>query len=147
MVHNGIDKLSDIDSFARAYVEYIGLPFPIFFSYVAAYTELIGAPLVAIGLLTRPAALGLLGTMCVAIYHHVLVAGFSIPYLELSVVYAACFAFFTVNGAGSFSLDALISRWFQEQASSERELRRKSLEKSYQTLPMDGTAEVGTGAK
>jgi putative oxidoreductase len=63
MVHNGWDKLSDIESFAQAYVEYIGLPFPIFLSYVA---------------------------------------GFSIPYLELSALYAACFLFFVINGAGSF---------------------------------------------
>ncbi|NER81732.1 MAG: DoxX family protein, partial [Leptolyngbya sp. SIO1D8] len=68
MVHNGQDKLADIENFARAYVEYLGLPFPIFLSYIAAYTELIGAPLVAFGLLTRPAALGLFSTMCVAMY-------------------------------------------------------------------------------
>ncbi|MFM7325039.1 MAG: DoxX family protein, partial [Nodosilinea sp.] len=27
MVHNGQDKLADIESFAHAYVEYLGLPF------------------------------------------------------------------------------------------------------------------------
>ncbi|TVQ15964.1 MAG: DoxX family protein [Leptolyngbya sp. DLM2.Bin15] len=111
MIHNGLDKLSNIESFAQAYVQVIGLPFPIFFSYVAAYTELLGAPLLALGLLTRPAALGLLSTMVVAMYHHVLVAGLSIPYLELSVLYAACFLFYLVNGAGLFSADALIAGW------------------------------------
>ncbi|MGK7931527.1 MAG: DoxX family protein, partial [Microcystaceae cyanobacterium] len=100
MIHNGLDKLGNIESFAEAYVSYIGLPFPIFFSYVAAFTELIGAPLVAIGLFTRPAALGLFSTMLVAMYHHILVAGLSIAYLELSAIYAACFLFFLVNGAG-----------------------------------------------
>ncbi len=109
MIHNGLDKLADIESFSAAYVEVIGLPFPIFFSYVAAFTELIGAPLLALGLLTRPAALGLFSTMVVAMYHHVLVAGFSIPYLELSMLYGAVFLFFTVNGAGLLSLDALIA--------------------------------------
>jgi putative oxidoreductase len=108
MIHNGMDKLADIDSFAHAYVEVIGLPFPLFFSYLAAYTELIGAPLLAFGLLTRLAAAGLFSTMLVAMYHHVIVAGFSIPYLELSMLYAACFLFFLINGAGLFSLDALI---------------------------------------
>lgn len=111
MIHNGLDKLSNIESFAEAYVQVIGLPFPVFFSYVAAYTELIGAPLLALGLFTRPAALGLFSTMCVAMYHHVLVAGFSIPYLELSMLYAACFLFFLVNGAGMFSVDSLIAGW------------------------------------
>ena len=111
MIHNGLDKLANIESFAQAYVEVIGLPFPIFFSYVAAYTELIGAPLLALGFLTRPAAAGLFGTMLVAMYHHVLVAGLSIPYLELSMLYSACFLFFLVNGAGLFSIDALLGGW------------------------------------
>lgn len=121
MIHNGLDKLSDIESFAVAYVEVIGLPFPIFFSYIAAYTELIGAPLLALGFLTRPAALGLVGTMVVAMYHHILVAGFSIPYLELSAIYAGCFLFFLVNGGGSFSVDALINNWLSSQTLSEQQ--------------------------
>ncbi|MBD1849925.1 DoxX family protein [Leptolyngbya sp. FACHB-711] len=118
MVHNGIDKLSNIESFAQAYVQVIGLPFPIFFSYVAALTELIGAPLLALGFLTRPAALGLFSTMLVAMYHHVLVAGFSIPYLELSMLYAACFLFFVVNGAGLFSVDTLLAGWLSAASAS-----------------------------
>lgn len=30
MIHNGLDKLADIEGFAAAYVEVIGLPFPSF---------------------------------------------------------------------------------------------------------------------
>lgn len=131
MIHNGIDKLSNIESFAEAYVAYIGLPFPIFFSYVAAFTELIGAPLLVVGLFVRPAAFGLFATMCVAMYHHVLVAGFSIPYLELSAIYAACFLFFTINGAGLFSSDALITNWLDRSALSVQAKRIMLLEKSY----------------
>lgn len=131
MVHNGLDKLSDIEGFAQAYVAYLGLPFPIFLSYVAAYTELIGAPLVAIGLFTRPAALGLFGTMCVAMYHHISVAGFSIPYLELSAIYAAAFLFFLINGAGLFSTDALIVNWLDNTALSTQAKRIMLLERSY----------------
>ncbi|MEA5511332.1 DoxX family protein [Crocosphaera sp. UHCC 0190] len=132
MIHNGLDKLGNIESFAEAYVSYIGLPFPIFFSYVAAYTELIGAPLVALGLFTRPAAFGLLSTMMVAMYHHILVAGFSIPYLELSAIYAACFLFFCVNGAGLFSTDALILNWLDSNALTQKAKQIMLLEKSYQ---------------
>ncbi len=132
MIHNGLDKLGNIESFAEAYVSYIGLPFPIFFSYVAAFTELIGAPLVAIGLFTRPAALGLFSTMLVAMYHHILVAGLSIPYLELSAIYAVCFLFFLVNGAGLFSTDALILNWLDSQALTEKAKQIMLLEKSYQ---------------
>ncbi|MBE9044347.1 DoxX family protein [Pleurocapsales cyanobacterium LEGE 10410] len=131
MIHNGLDKLSNIESFAEAYVAYMGLPFPIFLSYVAAFTELIGAPLLIIGLFARPAALGLFATMCVAMYHHILVAGLSIPYLELSAIYAACFLFFLINGAGLFSSDALIVNWLDKSALSAQAKRIMLLEKSY----------------
>lgn len=133
MIHNGFDKFADIEGFAEAYVEVIGLPFPIFFSYLAAATETVAAPLVALGLLTRPAALGLFGTMVVAMYHHILVAGFSIPYLELSAIYASCFLFFTINGAGIFSLDTLIAGWLTSTLQGQDEAQRKSLETAYQT--------------
>lgn len=132
MIHNGLDKLANIESFAEAYVAYIGLPFPIFLSYVAAYTELIGAPLVAIGLFTRPAALGLFATMCVAMYHHISVAGLSVAYLELSAIYAACFLFFLINGAGLFSTDALLTNWLNSSSLSQKAKQIMLLEKSYQ---------------
>ncbi|MDX2231202.1 MAG: DoxX family protein [Leptolyngbyaceae cyanobacterium bins.349] len=133
MLHNGLDKFSNIESFSQAYVEVIGLPFPIFFSYLAALTETVGAPLVAIGLLTRPAALGLFGTMTVAMYHHVLVSGFNIPYLELSAVYAVCFLFFVINGAGLFSTDALIANWLDASALSAQAKRVMRLEQAFQS--------------
>ncbi|AFY65924.1 DoxX family protein [Geitlerinema sp. PCC 7407] len=133
MIHNGLDKLGNIEGFAEAYVKVIGLPFPIFFSYCAAYTELIAAPLLALGFLTRPAAAGLFGTMLVAMYHHVLVAGFSIPYLELSSIYAACFLFFLINGAGLFSVDSLLSGWLSAAVRDTQDSQLRSLEKSYQT--------------
>jgi putative oxidoreductase len=137
MVHNGLDKLGNIESFAQAYVEVIGLPFPIFFSYLAAFTELLGAPLLAIGFLTRPAALGLFGTMCVAMYHHVLVAGFSIPYLELSAIYASCFLFFVINGGGIFSTDALIANWLDVNALSAQAKQIMRLEQAYQASSLE----------
>lgn len=147
MIHNGIDKLSNIESFAEAYVAYIGLPFPIFFSYVAAFTELIGAPLVIIGLFTRPAALGLFATMCVAMYHHVLVAGLSIPYLELSAIYAACFFFFLINGAGLFSTDALIVNWLDSSALSVQAKQIMLLEKSYNSSTTEAEESKSTLSK
>lgn len=142
MVHNGQDKLADIESFARAYVEYLGLPFPIFLSYIAAYTELLGAPLVALGLLTRPAALGLFSTMCVAMYHHISVAGLSLPYLELSAIYAAAFLYFTINGAGLFSMDALLANWLDSTVLSMKAKQIMRLEKSYQAAAAEKDESV-----
>jgi putative oxidoreductase len=132
MIHNGLDKLGNIESFAQAYVSVIGLPFPIFFSYVAAYSELIGAPLLALGLFTRPAALALFSTMAVAMYHHIYVAGFSIPYLELSMLYAACFLFFLVNGAGLFSADAFVASWLNAIAGDAQEQSVKAAESAHE---------------
>ncbi len=109
MVHNGLDKLADIPGFAEAYVEAIGLPFPIFFAYCAALTEVLASPLLIIGLLTRPAALGLFTTMLVANYHHILIGGFSIPSIELSSIYAASFAFFAVYGGGKYAIDTFLA--------------------------------------
>ncbi|MEY3296843.1 MAG: hypothetical protein RLZZ597_103 [Cyanobacteriota bacterium] len=132
MIHNGLDKLSNIESFAEAYVAYLGLPFPVTLSYLAAFTELIGAPLVALGLFARPAALGLFFTMVVAMYHHIKVAGLSIPYLELSALYAATFFFFVVNGAGAFSVDAWVARLISGVQSHQAEDQRESLETTFQ---------------
>jgi putative oxidoreductase len=132
MIHNGFDKLADIESFARAYVEYLGLPFPIFLSYVAAYTEVIAAPLVAMGLFTRFASLGLFGTMCVAMYHHISVAGLSLPYLELSAIYAASFFYFLVNGAGLYSFDALIANALDSASLTLKEKQIMRLESSFE---------------
>ena len=148
MIHNGLDKLSNIQSFAEAYVAVIGLPFPIFFSYCAAFTELIAAPLLALGLLTRPAAAGLFSTMLVAMYHHVRVAGFSIPYLELSMLYAACFLFFLVNGAGKYSIDAVLANKLNSIATAgvlntiaeQREQQVETLESSYQASQKEGVS-------
>ncbi len=130
MIHNGLDKLADIEGFAIAYVEVIGLPFPIFFAYVAAFTELIAAPMVALGLFTRVAALGLFSTMAVAMFHHVKVAGFSIPYLELSAIYAAIFLAFAVNGGGLFSLDQLLVNGIQAGLNRSSRQKLESLQSS-----------------
>lgn len=132
MIHNGLDKLADIPSFAEAYVKVIGLPFPIFFSYLAAYTELLASPLLVLGLFTRPAALGLFSTMLVAIYHHIKVAGLSIPYLELSTLYAAVFLFFTINGGGLLSVDALLSGWLTATLGGSQAKSVEALENNYQ---------------
>ena len=127
MVHNGLDKLGDINGFAEAYVEVIGLPFPIFFAYCAAITETVASPLLALGLFTRPAALGLFSTMVVANYHHILVSGFSIPSIELSSIYAVSFAFFVIYGGGKYAIDTLIANTLTGVLESSSEVESVSL--------------------
>ena len=111
MIHNGLDKLTDVAGFATNVVaNAMGLPFPELFTYMAAYAELIGAVLLIVGLLSRPAALVLFLTMVMAIYFHLRAEGFVIQSFELATLYASCFAFFFVNGAGNFSLDAVLAK-------------------------------------
>lgn len=111
MIHNGLDKLSDVNGFATGVVKFIGLPYPVFLTYCAAYTEIIGSVLLIIGAFTRLSAFALLSTMLIAIYFHLKKTGLEVPALEMASLYALCFLFFTVNGGGQFSIDALLLRW------------------------------------
>ncbi|MCM1983137.1 DoxX family protein [Lyngbya confervoides] len=110
MIHNGLDKLSDVSGFAENVVAFIGLPFPVFLTYCAAYIEIISSTLLALGLLTRLNGLALLSTMLVAIFFHLKSDGFQVPPLETASLYALIFLFFTIYGAGRFSGDALLTR-------------------------------------
>ena len=112
MIHNGIEKLEDVPGFAENVVTAIGLPFPILFTYCAAYAEIVGAGLLAIGLFTRLSALSLVVTMFVAIYFHVKMDGFVIPPLETATLYGLTYLLFAVNGGGLFSVDTLIKKIF-----------------------------------
>ncbi len=116
MIHNGIEKLEDVPGFAENVVAVIGLPFPLLFTYCAAYAEIIGAGLLALGLFTRLSALSLVVTMLVAVYFHVKVDGFVIPPLETATLYGLTYLFFAVNGGGLFSIDTLIKNIFASNA-------------------------------
>ena len=61
LIHHGYEKLADIENFADAFVRPIGLPFPIFSSYIAAYSEIYGSWLLIVGLFTRLGALSIIG--------------------------------------------------------------------------------------
>ena len=108
MIHNGLDKLADIQGFADNVVTYIGLPYPVFFTYCAAYVEVVGAVLLILGFLTRLNAAALLVTMLVAIFFHIKGNGFKVTPLETAALYASFYLFFLVNGAGKFAIDALL---------------------------------------
>ncbi|ESA33603.1 hypothetical protein N836_20785 [Leptolyngbya sp. Heron Island J] len=110
MIHNGLDKLADIQGFADNVVSYIGLPYPVFFTYCAAYIEVVSAALIMLGLLSRPNALALLATMGVAIFFHIKGNGLKVTPLETASLYATFYTFFLVNGPGQWSLDELIAK-------------------------------------
>ena len=87
LIHDGYEKTADINNFADAFVRPIGIPFPILASYIAAYSEIYGSWLVIAGLFTRLAALSIVGTIGVAIYHAIVTAGLNIYLLELLILY------------------------------------------------------------
>ena len=53
LIHHGYEKTADIENFADAFVRPLHLPFPIFLSYIAAFSEIGGSWLLIIGLATR----------------------------------------------------------------------------------------------
>ncbi|MEB3201301.1 MAG: DoxX family protein [Synechococcus sp.] len=106
MIHHGQEKLADPVQFANTYVASLHLPFPLFFAYLAGFSELIGSWLVILGLLTPLGALALSGTMATAAYQHILTAGLNIYVLELVVLYLGGSLALLLNGPGRFSFDA-----------------------------------------
>ena len=106
-----VEKTADIQNFADAFVRPIGLPFPIFSSYIAAYSEIYGSWLVIAGLFTRFAALSIVGTIGVAIYHAIVTAGFNIYLLELLILYMGGSLCILLLGSGDFALDRFLKRF------------------------------------
>ena len=108
LIHHGYEKLDSIENFADAFVRPLHLPFPIFLSYIAAFSEIGGSWLVIMGLGTRLGALAILGTVSFGIYHAIVTSGLNIYLLELLVLYWGGCACIVLNGGGNFSLDHLI---------------------------------------
>ena len=79
---------------------------------IAGYFELIGGALVAIGLLTRPAAFICSGVMAVA-YFHVHAPRSFFPILnggDTAILYCFVFLYICFAGAGPWSVDAMMRR-------------------------------------
>jgi putative oxidoreductase len=121
MIHHGQEKLADPQQFADTYVASLHLPFPLFFAYVAGFSELIGSWLLILGLLTPLGALAITGTMSVAAYQHILTAGFNIYVLELVVLYLGGSLALLLLGAGRISFDGAIVHELLDQPASTGE--------------------------
>jgi len=110
LIHHGFEKLNDIENFANAFVRPLHLPFPIFLSYIAAFSEIAGSWALIVGLGARLGALSIVGTMSIAIYHAVMTSGFNIYLLELLGLYWGGAICVLLCGPGMFSIDELIKR-------------------------------------
>lgn len=79
---------------------------------LAGVLELVGGALILIGLFTRPVAFILSGQMAVAYFMAHAPNGF-LPILnqgELAALYSFIFLYFSVAGAGSFSVDGMLKK-------------------------------------
>jgi putative oxidoreductase len=93
------------------------------------YVEFFGGALFAIGFLTRPAALSLLGTMLSAVYFHVASTGWQGAPLghvenysynfEEPTLYALIFLLFFFNGPGPLSVDSIIYDYINTEGDVE----------------------------
>lgn len=104
---HGMGKVPPSERFIGRVAE-MGLPGPELFAWLAATAEFGGGILLALGLLTRPAALLICGTMLVvALLAH---AGDPFGDREKAVLFGAIALLYLLAGAGRYSLDALIRR-------------------------------------
>ena len=119
LIHHGFEKLANIENFADAFVRPLHLPFPIFLSYLAAFSEIGGSWLLILGLATRFGALAIVGTISVAIYHALVTSGFNIFLLELLLLYFASASSIALIGPGDFSIDEVIIRVLRSESGED----------------------------
>jgi putative oxidoreductase len=113
----GRGKLADFDTFV-SFLTAQGVPSPVINAHIVARLEYYGGILLVAGLLTRLVALGLAGTMVVALLterqqfiESWRFTGEIGPTDIASYVFLLLLAWLVLYGPGTFSLDALISRW------------------------------------
>jgi putative oxidoreductase len=104
---HGLGKLTNAEGFVGGLAKN-GFPAPTLFGWAAILSEFVGGLLLAFGLLSRAAALLVLGTMAVAAFY----VHAADPYQrkELALGYALVTIAVLVAGPGRFSLDARLFR-------------------------------------
>lgn len=93
-------------------VESLGFYPGAFWAPLLAATEFFGGILIAIGLLTRPAAVAATVVLLVTVWFHWVVQDQGYSGAEKSILWAAIFIFFAIRGANRHSVDARLGRQF-----------------------------------
>ncbi|MDI7864525.1 DoxX family protein [Rhizobiaceae bacterium n13] len=93
-------------------VESLGFYPGVFWSPLLAATEFFGGILLAIGLLTRPAAVAATIVLLVTVYSHWVVKGEGLGGAERSILWSAITFYFAFRGGNAHSLDARIGKQF-----------------------------------
>ncbi|GGA84099.1 hypothetical protein GCM10011491_09480 [Brucella endophytica] len=97
---------------ASGMVESLGFYPGAFWSPLLSATEFFGGILIAIGLLTRPAAFAATIVLLVTIWFHWGVQGQGFSGAEKSILWTAILFFFVIRGANRQSVDGLIGKQF-----------------------------------
>ena len=121
MIHHGLDKIDNVEGFSKNVVaKFFGfLPGdPRFWTLSAAGTQVAGSVLLTLGIFARPVALSMCATMATAVVFHLLNTGgegFPLTVVpqhsynyELAAMYTAVLAYFSVAGAGAYSVDEIV---------------------------------------
>jgi putative oxidoreductase len=104
---HGFGKVSDLPKFIDS-VTNRGIPLPGLFGTAAALSEFVGGILLALGLMTRPAAFFVLTTMLVAAFHVHLKDPFQ--KMEFALAYGVAALALLLAGPGAHSIDARLFR-------------------------------------
>lgn len=105
---HGVDKLPPSERFLASVGE-LGLPLPVAFAWAAGLAEFLGGILLAVGLLTRPAAFFIACTMATAAFLRHAPDPFTDK--EKALLYLAVALFFVIAGSGRFGID----EWFRRR--------------------------------
>lgn len=108
LVHEG--SIGPSQGFVQA-IEGMGFPMPLVFAWAAGLSELVGGALMAIGLLTRPAALAVAGTMAVAAFkvHANDPLWGAPPSKEFALLFLSIAVMVFLAGPGRISFDRVIA--------------------------------------
>ncbi len=104
---HGLGKMKGAEGFIEN-VAKMGLPMPTLLGWSAILAEFVGGLLIAIGLLTRPAAVFLGITMAVAAF--VVHAPDAFSKKEMALLYLASSIVILAFGAGKFGVDSLLGK-------------------------------------
>lgn len=119
MVGHGLGKMWGPDRFGPPPklvegVEAMGFPAPPLFAWMAGLAEFLGAGLIALGLLTRPAAVVLVGNMAVAAFiahgNDPLFLKDGSPAKEFALLYLLPFLMLACTGGGRYAVDHLLRK-------------------------------------
>lgn len=109
LVYHGYPKIMDPMG-STGMVESLGFHPGAVWSPLLAGTEFFGGILLALGLLTRPAAFATFVSLAVTIYFHWIFKGQGYEGAEKSILWSAICLFFAFNGGGRISLDRMLGR-------------------------------------